>query len=560
MIRSIPRPAGCLAFALAIFAASAVDAAGPRVIAAVRLGTAGHDNLEGVAIDGDGDVLVVGNAAGPLVGLPAGMPHRIGGAGGEGGYGSAFIARLSAEGDILAAAQLPAGVAKFTTVAVSEAGVYVGGYATAGLEPLVASLGGLGREATTEGEGVRPAVPREHWTDDRFDPGRDVRGTPIVLRFTPDLRRIDAATFLEGWQSVWHVPRPLKEDRWQPTGLAILSDGSVVVSHDGGYVLPTGPGEKPDATHFYRVPDRLSRLSADLRERHWVRTVYTPEVDPAKAAKHLGRPWDFPTVGNTRSLRLRTGADDRVQLAGWSPTRTSSEPWWSPFLFTYDAEGGRVGRLYNPDPMSGGGDRMDGLVSDAAIRSVAVDGEGHLLVAGIGDGGNSVLRQDPRDYRRPAPNLRGAVWGFGGRTLFWGMVARVDAETGELLGGNHINGRVDAKLTAAWPVDLASLPGGGVAVIGRHTRGFDTTEAAWHASDAGSFVRVYDADFGLAFSSSVPDADLVELAARGRRCVAVGAARSADTPTTAPAALDGLGATDGYVLIFEAGEPAAEAG
>jgi len=77
MIRSILRPAGCLAFALAIFAASAVDAAGPRVIAAVRLGTAGHDNLEGLAIDGDGEVLVVGNAAGPLVGLPAGMPHRI---------------------------------------------------------------------------------------------------------------------------------------------------------------------------------------------------------------------------------------------------------------------------------------------------------------------------------------------------------------------------------------------------------------------------------------------------------------------------------------------------
>ena len=125
-----------------------------------------------------------------------------------------------------------------------------------------------------------------------------------------------SGTYLEGWQQVWDKNRiatlgqqrrgPYREFFWQPTHLALLKSGNVVVGHDGGYFrLPT-PQEKAQAggddkflhqLTFYDVCDWVSRLSPDLKERRWKTPIYTPPTDVA-TAKRLKNGWSLPHYSN----------------------------------------------------------------------------------------------------------------------------------------------------------------------------------------------------------------------------------------------------------------------
>ncbi len=542
-----------------------LPAAAPVMVSATHIGAAGEDKLEGVAIAMDGAIYIVGNSAALLVDAavreevpPTPKPYRD--ARGRpvpaAQYGCAFVAKVSSDGRRLVSMwQLAKGIANFTTVQVNENGVYVGGYATKGMDPLVAKHGGLITEAWDGQTRIRPHVQRDHYTDDDYDKTKDVRGCPVVLRFDHELSRIEAGTYLEGWQSIWHCPRPLGEDRWQRTELGFLENGDVVVCHDGGYQADPGEGEAGDY-HFFQPPDHLSRLSPDLKTRRWKHDVHSPPMEPKKVNKYYkGLNWKHNYLGQTRTLRMRTNGKDRIVMGGWSPSQTSNEPWWSPFLFCLDARGEIQWRAYNPSPMSGGGDRMNGLVSDAAIRTVRFDEEGNVLFAGIGDGGNSVLRKDPRDYRKEAGTLRGTVHSFPGRVLFWGLVGRVDARTQALLGGNHLGGMTNTRrgprYSPAWATDIVSAGDGRVLAIGRHNRGFGFTDNAWHRSDAGGFVRLYDPGFHCTFSTSLPDADVTEVAVRGKRAVIVGVARSEKSPRHKPFFSNRGGGYDGYLIVLD---------
>jgi len=553
-----------LLLALALPAAAG-DAATPVLVARTEIATPGADLAEGVAISGDGSIYVAGNAGAPLGDPPDGAAVRRLGSPIDGWtYGPAFVARYGPDGRrMLARLELAPGTAKLTTVEVGPAGVYVGGYASHGLAPLIRGLGGLFPEPHGYAQrSLQCYCPGEHHSEPRRDLANDQRGVPFVLRLDADLSQIECGTYLEGWQSVWHVPRPLREDHWQPVAIGLLSGGDLVVCHDGGYNRSPEPGQAAGFEHFYGVPDHLSRLSPNLSARAWRREIYTPPTDPEKVDRYqpnFGRSawsghWQRPDLGNTRVLRLRVGPGDVFYAAGWSPTRTSREPWWSPFLWKYDAGGNLLWRAYNPDPMSGTNDRMGTLVSDAGLRSVAVDPRGNVLAALIGDGGNSVLRQDPRDYTRPAPNLRGGVHSFPGRVLFWGAVVRLDAETRELLGGNHVTGFADGDLRRAWAKDLAAAPGGRVLAVGRHTGGFQFTEDAWNTG-AGAFLRVYGPDFGLEFSTAVADFNPATLAARGSRAAIVG---RTDPPR--PARGQAPAATDAVLMVVDVRAPDAPGG
>jgi len=504
--------------ALLLLATVCAAAAQPTPTASLRIGQAEGDAVEGAAIDEQGAIYVVGMTARPwdaqawpVTGEPIESET----------YSHGFVARLDAAGEPQRVFQFAAGVARLTTVVLTDDAVYVGGYAA----PRYARrIDALGIKAIEPRQDVPHHVPGEHHTDDKFDKANDGRGTPIVLRLSKDLV-LQSGVALEGWQSVWHVPRPLGEDRWQPVGIAPLDGGDVVVSHDGGYVLDPGPGPKATADHFYHVPDHLSRLSPDLSQRRWKKDIYTPRIDRERASRILGRPWGHDTLGNTRTLRVR-GDGTHVYLAGWSPTRTSGEPWWSPFLFKMDGQGEVVWRAYNPDPQSGGGERMNGLVADSAIRSVSIDARGQVLFAGIADGGNSVLRYDPRDYNQGVDTLRGEAWGFGGRTLFWGTVGRLDGQDPALLAGDTILGRDEktARVRAAWPIDIAPLPDGRAIVVGRQTGGFAfSADAAATEPDCG-FLRIYDERFVTQHSAALPGIKPMTLAVRDRMGVVVGQA------------------------------------
>ncbi len=583
------RNSAILAGLCMLAACPSLSADPPTLLSAGRLGSPGGDALCDAAFASDGTLLVVGNfsqsvkkIAGRAVKMLASAPEGW-------QYGCGVIVRLSDDGrQVLSAVQFARGSALLTSVAVGPDGqVYVAGYGSPAVESLMT---GLQRRGRYDQRRWRPTVPREHGSEPRRADAHDQRGVPFVLRLSADLSEVTAGTMLEGWQSCWHVPRPLGEDRWQPVGLVVLPDGDVVVGHDGGYQAEPEAGLVGDLEDFYHVGDYVSRLSGDLARRRWRRMIYRPRIDrehanrflPKTSSRYLeplARPWPHDSLGQTRLMRMRSAGGDRVFLAGWSPSRTSAEPWWCPFLLQLDGRGEIIASAYTPDPFTGPKGRMGGQVSDSAIRSVAIDEKGHWLVAGIADGGNTMLRRDPRDLRRRVDGLRGEVHSFRGRTLFWGLVARLDGRSQELMGGHLICGWRGRALAAAWPTDLAAAGAGGVVVIGRHTHGFDVTADGWFDPVPGSargkglsppagerpkrevpapmrhgFVRVYDPAMGVRFSASIPHTALETLCRRGRRYAAVGRSWNASAPERFALADAPSASIDGYYVVMELSE------
>ena len=565
-----------------LFGASAVLAGTPKLISASRIGTAGDDSIEDVAIGQDGLIYVVGNSATPLPEFEGAKVVRLPGdpEPKDWTYGSGFVAVLDADGSkVKMLASFPRGVAKLTSIQLSKNGIYVSGYGSPGMEPVIGPLGGVMAKASFEQRKLKTWCPPEHHSEPLRKDENDQRGVPFVVRLTADLGRIDAGTFLEGWQSTWHVPRPLGEDHFQPTSIAVLSSGDVVVCHDGGYNKFPPASKQCGFEEFYDVPDYLSRLTPDLKGRVWKTAIYTPSIDAEKVNRfqknstHFtmkwGSPpvkWTLPHLGNTRTFRMRVDGKDNIYLCGWSPTRTAAEPWWSSFFFRYSPEGKEVWRAWTPDPMSGPDSRMNHLVSDAAVRSVNIDEQGNVLASMIGDGGNNILRQDPRDYTKPTDRLKGTLSGFRGRVLFWGGVSRLDAGTRELLGGYQLSayGQVgggrrrapaQSGYKSTWANDLTDMGGGRVLAVGRNTGNFVSTRDAWFESKPGGLVMLFDREFSPVFSSTVADADLNTVARRGTRAVVVGVARSDAVPTAGGMGPKPLGASDGYIMVIDAPLP-----
>jgi hypothetical protein len=258
-----------------------------------------------------------------------------------------------------------------------------------------------------------------------------------------------------------------KEFFWQPTSLGLLKSGDVAVSHDGGYFRMLTDRDRALAgtntsllarLAFYDCRDWVSRLSPDLSKRVWRQAVQTPAVN-VEAAKRV-RDWPLPHYSSPRTHRMRLDRDENIFLCGWSATHTAKEPWWSPYLWKLDAATGRVQKkFYEYDPMSGGDNRMNGTVADTVVATLALDAQGNLLTSLFADGGNTVMGWSPQ-----------AVLGkkFEGRIKndvsvrlvhWWSMIHRVDAKTGEGLGGARLASQGAGAADPAWTVDLASLPG-----------------------------------------------------------------------------------------------------
>ncbi|MCH8513084.1 MAG: hypothetical protein LAT83_15740 [Kiritimatiellae bacterium] len=536
-----------------------LSASEPVLLTATRLGSPGNDRIEGVAFAPDDTILITGTFGESLEAPTLGEPQT------ESQYKTGFVARLSADGrEVLAMLQFAPGICHPTTVVAAPNGqIYLAGYATAGLEPLIGAFEPLIPKATTRQKELTRWAPFVHRHDPQINRNlHDERGVPFVLQLKEDLSEITSGTFLEGWQSVWHVPRPLGEDQWQPVDIALLPEGDVLVSHDGGIISDHGD-RRPDYRDFYHVPDYVSRLSPDLQTRRWKKEIFTPPNDPAKVKKHLGWDWPHETLGNTRIHRLRAAPDgSSFTIVGWSPSETSSEPWWSPFCFQFTPDGELRQTLYTPSPMAGSDDRMQTLVSDAAVASVHYDHAGDLLLVVKGDGGNSILRRDPLDFRNSVPNGRWQdnLWGFAGRTLFWGGVVRVDGLTGEFKRGLALNGRDERNRVApAWPIDIAPLPDGLVAVASRHSTRFPFSENAWSEAEfpprsPGGSLLILDENLSRRFATSLGDVQPFRVESRGTRVVLVGMARSDEVvthePNDRPGHIPGLGQS-GYVLVVD---------
>ena len=573
------RPFAAALLVLALLAPVLRGAPPVEIVAAGRIGTAADDDLQGAAPAPDGTIYVVGNTGASLGELPGSPSVRTFGRGAaDPACGQAFVARLSPDGrKVLRCAQFARGTAILTTVRAGAGAVYVAGYATEALEPLLAGRGGLITKYPLPR--VEPAKPRTRpAAKDPIAgrPGLGRRGAPFVLRLSPDLAEIQAGTYLEGWQQVWEKFRVFHHGRewakthggkqyeggytehcWQPTHLGQLGGGDVIVCHDGGYFRPLTEAERRDTAGkaklagrlgFYDVCDHVSRLSGDLSRRAWRTSIYTPPTDP-KVAAGLKDGWSLPHYGNPRTHRMRLDAKGDVFVCGWSASATSGEPWWSPYIWRLRAETGEVTwKAYEHDPMSGGGNRMGGQVADTAVVAIDLERDGNVLASLHADGGNTVIGWSPRgDKTRFEGPVKGG--GFGVKLVhFWGQVHRVDLASRRGLGAARIG-------PWAWVTDLASLPDGGVLAVGRFNGDrFAFTDDAWPAKpvdNPNAFVRLYSPQFDLLFSAALPGVwpfELVRL--DSQRLLLVGRADKEGAPLKDALLDKPLGRSDGYLVFL----------
>jgi len=541
-----------------------LPAATPQLVSATYLGTGGHDDLQDAAIAKDGTIYVVGNIDRELSGLPAGVKAvRLGEPAENNWYRCGFLAAFNPDGTkMLRCVTFARGQVFLTSVCLAPDGVYVGGYGVEKLSDLVEPLGGVFAEfadanaatVTRPLPGPLPEPPEQPDTEPsgphevlhiKTRHHGDKGGVPFVAKLSRDLAALEAATFLEGHHYAWNIAMPRYDEEWTPVGLAPLPGGDLVVCHDGG-----------SPVHHYYAPDYLSRLSPDLKRRAWKVDIFHPEIRPIEKIRQRResfKDWKYPILGHIRTLRMRGDGKGNCYVGGWSVSMTAREPWWCPFLWKFDQDGNVVWKAYSFDPMGGRENRMGGLVSDSAIRSMAVDAQGDLLVSGISDGGNTVLKRDPRDYEKPAPNMRGGFAGMKGRVLYVGHVMRLDARTRELLAGHGFGSYGQRGYVPTWAVDLCGLPGRRVLAVGRHGQNHRASPDAWFQteSDQGMFLKVLDEDLAGDFCVNVPDAIPYAAACRDQRCVIVGMAETGKTPTKRALFGKHHGGLDAYLMVAD---------
>jgi|GEM_PF-1126053 len=534
----------------------------PRLLSATVIGTAGPDDFQGVAFAPDGTILAVGNFD-QLLTPPAGIPTVTLGTPVDGSwYRCGVVAQFSTDGkQLLRLVQFARGQVFLCSVAANKDGVYAGGYAVPQSAPLFADLKGFFPTATAAnaapipwplpGDPVKAGQPNENPTDNHTltilsRSHGDKEGIPCVLRLDIDLSKLIGGTYLEGHHYAWNVGDDIKEDEWTPTPLGFLADGTLVVGHDGGV-----PG------HYYYAPDYVSRLAPDLTKRVWRYDLFFPNTSIDKIANHLtnreprAKEWRAPIFGQVRILGLRTNGKDGIYVCGWSVSYTSGEPWWVPFLFKLNANGDTAWKAYSFDPMSGTGDRVSGDVADSLFRNVALSADGDVLLSGMADGGNSVLRKNPLNYDiNPQNPFRGnqGTAPYRGGIRYKGLTIRM-SETLEMKSGTWI--AMAGK--PGWVIDLAGLPGKRIVTFGRHTYGYAVTPNAWDTTTAGpaAFLRVTDEGFKDQFLTSLPDVLPYAVAVSDTRVAAVGIARGSKAPVKDAAITQQAGGLDAYLLVAD---------
>lgn len=549
--------------------------ASPQLVCATYLGTAEDDDLQAAAVAPDGTIYVVGNTGAASSNLPGGVrPARFGRAATPSRCGNGFIAHLSADGkQLLHYAEFDRGIVLLTSVQIGPRGIYVGGYATEALEGLLADKPGLVRQYPLTAELKQYEADLAAGKEDKIAnrPGLGRYGAPCIIRLTKDLSELTAGTYLEGWQQVWDKKRVAKPGKemlggyqeyyWQPTSLALLKNDDVIVCHDGGYFRPLTEKDRQlagentkllDRLTFYDTCDHVSRLSADLDRRAWNQKVYTPSVKP-ETAKEVKDGWPLGHYSSPRTQRMRMDRDEQIYLCGWSASATSKEPYWSPYVFRLAAETGQINwRVFEYDPMSGGGNRMGGQVADTACVSLAIDNDGNLITSLLADGGNTVMEWSPKaEAFGVASEVKARGGGFGVKLVhWWGQIQRVNIKTREALGRAKVG-------PWGWAHDVAALPDNGVLAFGRFNWKFDLTSDAWWQPGAVenpiAFVRAYSPEMDVKFSTAVPGVVPFEICpAGGERYILVGRAEQGAAPVSDNAMVKkSPGKTDGYLMILD---------
>jgi hypothetical protein len=137
------------------------------------------------------------------------------------------------------------------------------------------------------------------------------------------------------------------------------------------------------------------------------------------------------------------------------------------------------------------------------------------------------------------------------------MIHRVDAKSGEGLGGARLASQGAGAAGPAWTVDLAPLPGGSVLALGRCNLDFTWSTNAWHRAavdeNPAAFLCAYGREFDLLFSTAPPGVVPFELAPlAGHRFLITGQAKTTNAPVQDALFPAPRGQADGFFCVVEA--------
>lgn len=451
-----------------------------KVVAATYLGGQGTEWLVGGGFQGDGTVVVVGNALGPALEV-AGQAAKVIG------------------GRDTAAPPAPERI-----------------QATSGGKPKVQKDG-------------TPVYEPFGWTHET--------GTAFVVRLSSDLGAVRSVTRLP-WKAAGASSAAVDaKGAIYIAGLA--SAGAAGLAADSKE-LPVKPVEsKLAARHVY-----LAKLAPDAARVEWVRHMTGPTAAPTVRATARGTVLfqgpdlrEFDAAGTvTRTIVVPSGIGEHVAVNPVDGTyayghehhwSTGREPWRCPVLNIYRPDGNLLYHLYDWGGPYVGLNNLR-LVSDSAVRQAAYDDEGNLVICAWSDGGNSVMYREPMDVRTESPNMKGlgmSAWGAG--VLSCSYVLRIDTKDYRVQGGTLWLAFLATKdKPNSITVNALGFAGDGSVVVGGGSA-WGLIQTGNHVNTGtepgGPYVAVFGKTFdSLRFSSTMNACGATEVSSADRWAFAAG--------------------------------------
>ncbi len=340
--------------------------------------------------------------------------------------------------------------------------------------------------------------------------------TAFIVRLSPDTKEVRSVTRF-GWKA------------GGLTAAAVDAQGNIYVC---GPATPSTASVSKDTRDIdtARTTVRavgacyLARLSPDASAALWVRTFSgignTPDVKIDKAGRVILQNADLRTFdADGKQLAVVTvpgeldghvavnPVDGTIARGGEHHWPTGREPYRDPTLNILRPDGSMLHELYNWDgPFVG----LNGLrlVSDSAIRGVAYDEDGNLVLHAWSDGGNSVMYREPQDVFTPARKMEGlglSAWGAG--VLSCAYIIKLETKNYTVAAGTlwvgylHDRNKPNTVLINS----MGFARDGSVCVAGSSAWGLIRTGNAFPGDPAGEYVAVMSKDLkSLRYCSTLP--------------------------------------------------------
>ena len=343
-------------------------------------------------------------------------------------------------------------------------------------------------------------------------------GTAFVVRLSGDMTRVLSVTRFP-WQAGSACGACVDASgAIYVAGLA--SDRTASLAADAKALEPPAVESKLPERHVY-----LAKLAPDGSRVAWVRHVTGPSAAPDVSVAADGtlrfRGPALRTFGADGTLRGTTvvpgGLSEKIAVNPTDGTyayghehhwRTGREPWRCPVLNIHRPDGTLLYHLYDWGGPYVGLNNLR-LVSDSAVREVAYDADGNLVIYAWSDGGNSVMYREPMDVRTPAPGMKGlgmSAWGAG--VLSCAYILRIETTDYHVAGGTLWLAFLSERdrPNSIWIDTLGFAADGSVAAGGRAAWGLIQTGNHLNAGGepGGPYVAVFSPDFAsLRFASAM---------------------------------------------------------